>query len=141
MSTDSQVLEVDAEVISTPTIRTSDLKFKSKSDVFDYFFVTFVNRGVEECEAAEKAMRMADIVAKTKSLPDVEPDVIDTWITRIVKLAEKAEQHPKITEAAIGLATGAGSLITALIASKTISEPEISDFDENADQVNFDEID
>lgn len=115
--------------------KSTELNFTSKSTAFDHFFIAYLNAGMDDCEAAEKAERVSTAIAKAKGLPDCEADTMTKIFTNLEKLTDKAKDHPKIVEFVAGLATG---LVGAkAMDSSSNSEPK---FDVNKSNINLDEI-
>lgn len=111
--------------------------FQSRAEAFDFMVAERINKGDDYAEAAEKADKFADIIAKNKKLPPIPPkpkDAIDTVVGYANKIASVKREHPEVWELVVG---GIGGLVSgfALLGgkghtppSRRIKEEEI-DFD------------
>lgn len=115
--------------------RSNELNFKSKSEAFDHFFISYLNAGMDDVQAVEKASKVSAVIAKAKGLPDSNPDPIEKAVDAINKLAKATQQHPKLTELAFGFASG---FIGGKVAER--DDDPTDAIDTTKTEINLDEI-
>lgn len=98
--------------------------FESRSEAFDYMFTKMCERGADMMDAAEKANKFADIIAKNKALPDApaKPQtVIEKGACYLKQVVEIKRDYPEVWDLAAG---AIGGLIGAFAGSKSIEDDE-----------------
>lgn len=113
--------------------------FQSRSEAFDFMLTYRINKGDDYAEAADKADKFADIIAKNKKLPPIPPkpkDAIDTVVGYANKIASVKRENPEIWELVVG---GIGGLVSgfALLGGKGQASTPVETKEE---EIDFDKI-
>lgn len=112
--------------------------FTSRAEAFAYMLSEELGRGVASMEAAKSADEFANIFAKNMGLPEkVEAPLqgVDKYLAIIDKVSIYIDQHPKLVEVAVPLATFVAGLFTGKAADNTPSPPV------KKENIDFDKID
>lgn len=110
--------------------------FASRSEAFDFMLAERLGKGDDYGEAADKADKFADIIAKNKKLPATPPkpkNGIEAAVGYIEQIVSVKREHPEVWELVVG---GIGGLISgfSLLTNKGSKEgalpvPADIDFD------------
>lgn len=86
--------------------------FASRSEAFDFMLAERLSKGDDYGEAADKADKFADIIAKNKKLPATPPkpkNGIEAAVGYIEQIVSVKREHPEVWELVVG---GIGGLIS-----------------------------
>jgi hypothetical protein len=86
--------------------------FASRSEAFDFMLAERLGKGDDYSEAADKADKFADIIAKNKKLPATPPkpkNGIEAAVGYIEQIVSVKREHPEVWELVVG---GIGGLIS-----------------------------
>ena len=86
--------------------------FASRSEAFDFMLAERLGKGDDYGEAADKADKFADIIAKNKKLPAAPPkpkNGIEAAVGYIEQIVSVKREHPEVWELVVG---GIGGLIS-----------------------------
>lgn len=106
--------------------------FNSRAEAFDYMFVNLCSQGEEMMEAASKAEKFAEIVAKNRALPDKPKNIVGQCVDMVKQVSEIKREYPEMWDVVSGLLGGVVGVLagTKAVESSSDDEPiEILDFD------------
>lgn len=105
--------------------------FRSKAEAFDYMFAHLVEKGEDMMEAAQKAEQFAEIVCRSRSLPDTPKTLVQQCIGMLKEVSEVKRDYPEMWEIVSGVLGGVvGVLAGSKVADSEDEEPvQPLDFD------------
>lgn len=113
--------------------------FASRSEAFDFMLAERLSKGDDYHEAAEKADKFADIIAKNKKLPTTPPKPktgIDKAVGYVEQIVAVKREHPEVWDLVVG---GIGGLISGF--TLLSGRPDATAQEEiKIAEINFEEI-